>query len=110
MSAPSSGSATPAPRPTTPPPTAKSNGSTAPWSTNGLTPAPGDQTLPVLARLTAGSIATTITDTTPPSAAHPPAASTTWRATTPRDRQGRSRALGTERADLPLGHDRRQGC
>ena len=33
--------------------------------------------------LTACSTATTITDTTPPSAAHPPAASPTWQGTTP---------------------------
>ena len=41
--APSSASDTPAPGPTTPPPTARSNGSTAPSPTNGPTPGSGNQ-------------------------------------------------------------------
>ena len=80
--APSSASATPAPGPTTPPPTARSNGSTAPSPTNGPTPDSGNQNAAEPAPLTASSTATTITDTTPPSAAHPPAASPTWPGTT----------------------------
>ena len=81
--APSSASPTDAPAPTGQPPTAKSNASTAPCSTNGPTPASGDQKPPAPAPLTAGSTATTITDTTPPSAAHPSAVSPTWPGTTP---------------------------
>ena len=65
-----------------PPPTARSNASTAPCSTNGPTPASGRQTPAEPEPLTASSTATTITDTTPPSAAHPPAASPTWQGTT----------------------------
>jgi hypothetical protein len=56
------------------PATAKSNDSTGPWPTNGPTPDSGNRNAAADSALTDSSTATTITDTTPPSAARPPAA------------------------------------
>ncbi len=64
--APSWVSPTLAPSPTTPPPTARWNASTVPWSTNGPTLDYGPQTANEPEHLTRGYIDTTITDTTPP--------------------------------------------
>ena len=71
-------STTPSPGPTGPRRTARSNDSTGRSSTNGPTPAPIAQRRHEPGPLTPGSTCTTITGTTPPSADHPSAASTTW--------------------------------
>ena len=65
-------SATAAPGPTDPRPTARSNASTAPCSRNGPTSAPTAQKPNDGDASTAGCTPTTITAATPPSAANPP--------------------------------------
>lgn len=77
--------------PTTRPRTARSSGSTAPSPTSGPTPDSGNQNAAEPSPLTDSCIATTITDTTPPSAVHPPAASTTWQGRTASPRRARVR-------------------
>src|SRR5262249_53141399 len=73
-----------APAPSGRAPTGRGGPSTPPRRPGGLFHGPGPPPPAAPAPLTAGSTATTITATTPPSAAHPPAESPTSPATTPR--------------------------